>query len=221
MALDIFDDFDKEKIKLSNKDRIVMVTVYLPINIEKKGKGEYNIIETDNSLLFRYINKLKANKAKNSISIKWIGLLKSLYNFSEEEQEEIIDFLRERDYYPVTPEKKELDYFIYYLERVMYPVFLNSSFTPSDAIFSDSKRYVDAFYNVNKEYANKILSDCQEEDLITIHNIGLAFVADRLMHNKPNSHIGLYIHIDLPSSDVIKIFPYYQEILDVLFYVML
>ena len=212
MALDIFDDFDKEKIKLSNKDRIVMVTVYLPINIEKKGKGEYNIIETDNSLLFRYINKLKANKAKNSISIKWIGLLKSLYNFSEEEQEEIIDFLRERDYYPVTPEKKELDYFIYYLERVMYPVFLNSSFTPSDAIFSDSKRYVDAFYNVNKEYANKILSDCQEEDLITIHNIGLAFVADRLMHNKPNSHIGIYIHLDLPSSDVIKIFPYYREI---------
>ena len=32
------------------------------------------------------------------------------------------------------------------------------------------------------------------------------------MHNKPNSHIGIYIHIDLPSSDVIKIFPYYQEI---------
>ena len=27
-----------------------------------------------------------------------------------------------------------------------------------------------------------------------------------------NSHIGIYIHIDLPSSDVIKIFPYYQEI---------
>ena len=130
----------------------------------------------------------------------------------KEEQEEIIDFLREKDYYPVTPAKTELDNFIYYLERVMYPVFLNSSFTPTDTIFADSKRYVDAFYNVNKEYVNKILSDCQEEDLITIHNIGLAFVADRLMHNKPNSHIGLYIHIDLPSSDVIKIFPYYQEI---------
>jgi len=212
MALDIFDDFDKREVKLSSKDRIVMVTVYLPIAVEKKEKGVYNIIEADNSLLFRYVNKLKTDKKRNTISIKWIGLLKNLYDYNEEEQEEIIDFLREKDYYPVTPEKKELDYFIYYLERVMYPVFLNSSFTPSDAIFADSKKYVDAFYNVNKEYANKILSDCQEEDLITIHNIGLAFVADRLMHNKPNSHIGLYIHIDLPSSDVIKIFPYYQEI---------
>ena len=212
MALNIFEEFDKDKIKLSSKDRIVMVTVYLPIIVEKNEKGEYNIIETDNSLLFRYVNKIKTQKKRNANGIKWIGLLKNLYDFPEEEKEEIIDFLREKDYYPVTPDKKELDYFIYYLERVMYPVFLNSSFTPTDTIFADSKRYVDAFYNVNKEYANKILSDCQEEDLITIHNIGLAFVADRLMHNKPNSHIGIYIHIDLPSSDVIKIFPYYQEI---------
>ena len=212
MSIDIFDDCDKGEIKLSSKDRIVMVTVYLPIVVEKDEKGEYNIIESDNSFLFRYVNKLKTDTKKNYINIKWIGLLKNLYDFSEEEQEEIIDFLRERDYYTVTPSKKELDYFIYYLERVMYPVFLNSSFTPSDEIFADSKKYVDAFYNVNKEYANKILSDCQEEDLITIHNIGLAFVADRLMHSKPNSHIGIYIHIDLPSSDVIKIFPYYQEI---------
>ena len=212
MALDIFEEFDRDKIKISSKDRIVMVTVYLPIIVEKKEEGEYNIIETDNSLLFRYVNKIKTQKKRYSNSIKWVGLLKNLYDFTEEEQGEIIDFLRERDYYPVTPDKKELDYFIYYLERVMYPVFLNSSFTPTDTIFADSKRYVDAFYNVNKEYANKILSDWKEEDLITIHNIGLAFVADRLMHNKPNSHIGLYIHIDLPSSDVIKIFPYYQEI---------
>ena len=159
--------------------------------MQKKRKSEYTIIETDNSLLFRYVNKLKANKTKNSISIKQIGLLKSLYNFSEEEQEEIIVFLRERDYYPVTPEKKELDYFIYYLERIIYPVFLNSLFTPSDAIFSDIKRYVDAFYNVNKEYANKILSGFKEEDLITIHNIGLSFVVNRLMYNKPNQHIEL------------------------------
>ena len=212
MSLDIFDDFDKGEIRLSSRDRIVMVTVYLPITVEKNKNGEFNIIESDNSFLFRYVNKLKTDTKRNYINIKWIGLLKNLYDFSEEEQEEIIDFLRERDYYPVTPSKKELDYFIFYLERIMYPVFLNSSFTPNDEIFADSKKYVDAFYNVNKEYVNKILSDCQEEDLITIHNIGLAFVVDRLMHNKPNSHIGIYIHIDLPSSDVIKIFPYYQEI---------
>ena len=94
----------------------------------------------------------------------------------------------------------------------MYPVFLNNSFTPNDEIYADSKKYVDAFYNVNREYVNKILSDFHEEDLISIHNIGLAFVADRLMHNKPNSHISIYIHIDIPSSDVINMFPYYQEI---------
>ena len=38
MLLDIFDHFDKEKIKLSSKDRIVMITAYLPINVEKKEK---------------------------------------------------------------------------------------------------------------------------------------------------------------------------------------
>ena len=41
----------------------------------------------------------------------------------------------------------------------MYPVFLNSSFTPNDEIFADSKKYVDAFFFFFKEYVNKILSD--------------------------------------------------------------
>ena len=100
MSLDILDDFDnKGEVKLSSRDRIVMVTVYLPIGIEKNEKGEYNIIESDNSFLFRYVNKLKAeNNSKNPINIKWIGLLKNLYDFPEEEQEEIIDFLRDKDY---------------------------------------------------------------------------------------------------------------------------
>ena len=212
MSIDIYDDYDKNEVKLSLKDRIVMVTVYLPISIEKIGDNNYKIIESDNSLLFRYINKIKTNKKKHLINIKWVGLLKGLYDYDEIEQEEIIEFLRQNDYYAVTPDKKELEYFIYYLERVMYPVFLNNSFNPTDEIYADSKKLVDAFYNVNKEYANKILYDYQEEDLISIHNIGLAFVADRLMHNKPNSHIGIYMHIDLPSSDVICMFPYYQEI---------
>ena len=212
MNIDIYDEFDKNEVKLSLKDRIVMVTVYLPITIEKIGDNDYKITESDNSLLFRYINKIKTNKKKNMINIKWVGLLKGLYEYNEIEQEEIIEFLRQNDYYAVTPDKKELDYFIYYLERVMYPVFLNNSFNPTDEIYANSKKYVDAFYNVNKEYANKILNDYQEEDLISIHNIGLAFVADRLMHNKPNSHIGIYIHLDFPSSDVISMFPYYQEI---------
>ena len=90
MALDIFEEFDRDKIKISSKDRIVMVTVYLPIIVEKKEEGEYNIIETDNSLLFRYVNKIKTQKKRYSNSIKWVGLLKNLYDFTEEEQGEII-----------------------------------------------------------------------------------------------------------------------------------
>jgi hypothetical protein len=62
MSLDIYDDYDKNEVKITNKDRIVMVTVYLPITIEKKGKNQYNIIESDNSLMFRYVNKIKTEK---------------------------------------------------------------------------------------------------------------------------------------------------------------
>ena len=38
MALDIYDDFDTNEVKLTAKDRIVMVTVYLPITVEKNRK---------------------------------------------------------------------------------------------------------------------------------------------------------------------------------------
>ena len=66
MALDLFDDYYRGEIKLSSRDRIVMVTTYLPIKVEKNLNGGYNIIECDNSLLFRYVNKIKKKKKKNT-----------------------------------------------------------------------------------------------------------------------------------------------------------
>ena len=210
MTLDFLDDIDSGKIKLLDIDSIAMVTVYLPISVKKKGDS-YEIVECENCLLFRYMNYLKMNGEKK---IKWFGLLKDYYEKSDEEKENITDFLKEKNYYVIAPEKSKLDDFIYYIERVMYPAFLNSSFNPNNNIFADSKKYIDAFNKVNSVFAETILfSGDSEKDLITIHNIGLALVPNRLMLKKPNVHIGIYTHIKFPSTNILELLPYSDLIL--------
>ena len=206
---DAIPDFDYNQ-KITNSDRIIMVTIYLPFYIKKiNNSGEYQIIEDENSFLLRYINNLKNTK---SINLAWVGMLKNYFDFEEKEIEEIDDFLSQKDYYIIRPKKKDWQLYLFYLERLMYPIFYNSSVAPDEESIADNKKYFDAFYNVSKNFYNTISVNYQDNDFIILQTLGLSFVPNLLMNKKYNTHIGLYIHEALPSSSIVKAFPNYQEI---------
>jgi hypothetical protein len=71
---DAIPDFDYNQ-KITNNDRVIMVTIYLPFYLKKleNNKG-YEIVEDENSILLRYINNLKNTKSLNLI---WVGMLKN------------------------------------------------------------------------------------------------------------------------------------------------
>ena len=201
-------DFDFTQ-KITYNDRCIMTSVYLPFYLKKINKNEYEIIEDENSLLLRYINNLKNEK---KINIIWVGMLKNYFDFDEEEILEIQEFLSLKDYYIIQPKKKDWQLYLYYIQGIMSPVFYNSSFSPDEESYADNQKYFDGFYNVNKKYFEVIWVNYQQNDFITLHNLALCLVPNLLMNKKSNAHIGLYIHSALPSSDIIKAFPNYQEI---------
>ena len=53
----------------------------------------------------------------------------------------------------------------------------------------------------------------QENDLIMIHDVHLMLIPSTLLTKNTNARVGIYFHMAFPSSDVIKSFPYHQEIL--------
>ena len=209
-TFDIYDkipDFDFTQ-KITTSDRCIMASVYLPFHIKKNKNEEYEIIEDDNSLLLRYINDLKKAQKMNLI---WVGMLKNYFDFDEDDINEIQEFLAEKDYYIIKPKKRDWQLYLYYIQSIISPVFYNSSFCPDEAL-ADNQKYFDGFYNVSKNFFDVISVNYQENDYITLHNLALCLVPNLLMNKKSNAHIGLYIHSALPSSDIIKAFPNYQEI---------
>ena len=210
-TFDIYDkipDFDYTQ-KITTSDRCIMASIYLPFHLEKKENDQYEIIEDENSLLLRYINELKKTQKINLI---WVGMLKNYFDFEEEEIDEIQEFLEEKDYYIIRPSKRDWQLYLYYIRSILSPVFYNSSFCYDDEAFSDNQKYFDGFYNVSKNFFDIISVNYQENDFITLHNLALCLVPNLLMNKKSNAHIGLYIHSALPSSDIMKAFPNYQEI---------
>ena len=202
-------DFDYTQ-KITSSDRVILVTIFLPLSVKKNKKDEYEIFEDENSILLLYLNKLKKNK---SINLIWVGMLKNYFEFEEEEIDQIEDLLSVNDYYIIRPKKGDWQLFIYFIQRIMSPLFYNSSFSPDEEAFADNKRYFDAFYNVSKSYYDIISVNYLDNDFITLFNLGLCLVPNLIMNKKYNAHIGLYIQETLPSSDVIKAFPYYQEMI--------
>jgi trehalose 6-phosphate synthase/phosphatase len=53
----------------------------------------------------------------------------------------------------------------------------------------------------------------QENDLIMINDIHLMLIPNGLLSKNANAKVGIYFHMPFPSSDVVKTFPYHQEIL--------
>jgi trehalose 6-phosphate synthase/phosphatase len=188
-----------------------MATIYLPFYIKKNesNKNKYELIEDENSFLLRYINNLKSTK---SINLIWVGMLKNYFDFIEDEINEIDEFLYNKGYSMIRPNKKDWQLFLFYIERIMFPIFYNSSVCPNDECLADNKQYYDAFYNISKNFLNAISVNYQDNDFVVLQNIGLCFVPNLLINKKENTHIGLYIHSTLPSSDIVKIFPNYSEI---------
>ena len=192
-------------------ERIIMITIYLPINIKKdEKKNEFQIIQDENSFLSRYLNVLKE---KDSIKLIWVGMLKNYFDFNEAEISEIDELLQKNKFYMIKPDKKEWNLYLFYLERIMFPIFYNSSVSTDEEFLADNKLYYDAFYNINKCYYEAIKLNYMDNDYIILQSLALCFVPNLIMNKNHNSHIGLYVQEVLPSSDIIKAFPNYQEIL--------
>ena len=207
---DAIPDFDNNQ-KITHSDRIIMATIYLPFYIKRKEgkKKEYEIVENENSFLLRYINNLKNTK---SINLLWVGMLQNYFDFEEDEIDSIDEFLSQKDFCIIRPKKRDWYLFLFYIERIMFPIFYNSSVTPDEESVTDNKKYYDAFYNISKNYLNSISMNYQDNDFVVLQHLGLCFVPNLLINKKENTHIGIYIHSVLPASDIVKAFPNYLEI---------
>ena len=195
--------------KLNNSERIIMVTNYLPIIIEKKNDN-YEMKLKEYSSVFAVINQIKNNK---KVKILWVGMLRNYFDFTEEELYDIEDLLIENDFYLIHPKKEHWEGHLTYVNQIMFPIFITSMFDYKNEYLSEYEKYFQCFYEINIKYAEAISNATKDNDLIILNDITLALVPNVIMQRNNNAIIGIYIHSPFPASDVIKAFPRYQEII--------
>lgn len=73
--------------------------------------------------------------------------------------------------------------------------------------------YWSAYREVNQRFAESVAENCEDGDIIWIHNYHLMLLPALLRDLVPHARIGFFLYTPFPSSELFRILPYRMEIL--------
>lgn len=74
-------------------------------------------------------------------------------------------------------------------------------------------RDFDEYRNVNQRFADAVCAQAGEEDLIWIHDYHLLLLPALLRERLPRARIGFFLHIPFPSSEIFRLLPHREDLL--------
>lgn len=72
----------------------------------------------------------------------------------------------------------------------------------------------EAYQQVNERFATMIAKHWQPGDVVWIHDYHLCLVPALLRRLRPEASIGFFLHVPFPASDVLRILPFREQILE-------
>lgn len=182
-------------------NRILVVSNRLPVNITKR----------DNKLQFSQSSGGLATgmsalqKTYEMIWVGWPGITK----YTQNEKKEIVDQLNKQSLVPVFLSRKQVElYYENFSNRTIWPLF---------HYFTQYTHYNEttweAYREVNKLFARKVIEQYREGDFIWIHDYHLMLVPEMIRQKKPNASIGYFLHIPFPSFEIFRYLPWRDSVL--------
>ena len=183
--------------------KIIIVSNRLPIKVIK-NKNSYEFINSSGGLA----TGMNSIHSKNdTIWIGWPGIASD--NLNKKTKGELNKFLDKKNFKPVHLNKKEIKDFYYGLSnKSLWPLF---HYFIEYSIFD--KDNWDSYKSVNNKFAQCIIENYNEGDLIWIHDYQLMLCPKIVRDLIPNSIIGFFLHIPFPSFEIFRIFPWRKELL--------
>lgn len=110
---------------------------------------------------------------------------------------------------PVSLTERDLETYYYgFSNRTIWPLF--HYFTEYTEYESD---FWEGFKSVNQKFADVILKNIDGVDKIWIHDYQLMLLPKLIKDKCPDISIGFFLHIPFPSSEVFRILPWREELL--------
>lgn len=144
---------------------------------------------------------------KEVIFVGWPGYSPE----SRDEQEFIESTLRKKhNCLPVFLTRWEIDKYYYgFANRTLWPLF---HYFTSYCTFENSEWKT--YQKVNQKFFDRIIQDSNPSDTFWVHDYHLMLLPNLLRTYYSQSDIGFFLHIPFPSSEIFRILPWRNEVLE-------
>ncbi len=182
-------------------NRLLVVSNRLPINITKR-KDRFSIKSSVGGLA---TGLGSFYKSYNSLWIGWAGT-----SISKEKQDLESKLISEYHCVPVNIPQSYFDkYYNGFCNKTIWPLF---HYFPQYTIYNDT--YWEAYKHVNQIFFEKLSKIMKKTDTIWIHDYQLMLLPKLVREKFPEALIGFFLHIPFPSSELFRLLPQRQKILE-------
>ena len=184
-------------------ERVVVVSNRLPITLSRTRDMHHKLTRSSGGL----ISAIEPLYKKHNLV--WIGSLGPGAGRGTQTQK-LLKKVRDFTYVTVDVDRREWQGY--------YNGFSNKALWPLLHYFNafcqfDEKQW-EMYRHVNHKFAEKIIRTYHKKDLIWIHDYHLMLVPQIVRNKLPESRIGFYLHTPFPSSELFRVFPWRNEVLE-------
>ena len=183
--------------------KTIIISNRLPVSLEITK----NRIEATESVGGLATGMKSVHKESNGIWIGWSGLNDE--DLTPELQNEIDKELKKHQCASVNLSENEVNgYYFGFSNKTIWPLF---HYFMEYAEFEASDW--ETYKNVNKKFADKVLENVNEGDVIWIHDYQLLLLPQYIKEKRPDVSVGFFLHIPFPSFEVFRTLPWREELL--------
>lgn len=185
-------------------NKIIIVSNRLPLNI----KIEDNELNIEPSVGGLATGMRSVHNAYDSKWIGWTGLAED--DLSADVKKKVKSAVETEDCIGVPLTNTDVDLYYYgFSNKTIWPLF---HYFTEFAEFN--KEHWNAYYDVNKKFADVITKHCKKGDTIWIHDYQLLLLPKMIKDKCPDVSIGFFLHIPFPSYEVFRILPWRTELIE-------
>tara|TARA_R110000787_G_scaffold55942_10_gene128875 strand:+ start:2654 stop:4861 length:2208 start_codon:yes stop_codon:yes gene_type:complete len=143
----------------------------------------------------------------NSIWIGWSGLKEE--DLTPEISSNVSKALQKEKCVPVPLTDDDVEnFYLGFSNKTLWPLF--HYFTEYTSF--DNNQWL-SYKEVNEKFAEIVLEKCEDGDTLWVHDYQLLLVPQLVKEKKPDTKIGLFLHIPYPSFEIFRTFPWREQLL--------
>ncbi len=147
------------------------------------------------------------HKSGPSMWIGWSGV--SLEKLGRQKKE-FKAKLKSENCYPVFLSKDDVERFYRgFSNKTIWPLF---HYFPLYATYN--KSWWEAYRRVNRIFRDAVIRVARRDDIIWVHDYQLMLLPKLIREKLPDATIGFFLHIPFPSSELFRLLPWREEILE-------